>query len=461
MSTQRALDLERVGDAECVPDSERIDGDERGLSSASAVSPCMAPHPNSHAASADSPASNWLRVPQPRLGAVGMIFLLCCANAICPFAIDMYTPAVPSMPAQFSTTAALVNLTILGFYLFYTIGMLVFGPVSDRVGRKPVLVGGMTAFAAGSLLCALAWSIWTLIVFRVVQALGAGAVCAVSTAIIKDCFKPEKRTQLLSILQVLIVVGPVIAPLLGGFILQFSTWHATFAALAIMGALCLILTCLFKESLPACERVHGGAGELVRRMVRVATNRGFTVFLLVMSLFSVAYMAYVAVASYVYVDHFGTTEQVYSYFFAATAAISVCGPFVYLGLSKWMSPRRFTWASIAVCLVASAVLLVWGDGSEWVFFACFAVFITAEAAIRPYATDILLAQQDEDAGSASSVINFTASIFGVAGMGLVTAFSFDYVLGLGVLMLASMVLALGLWVYLLRSKRAHVREFER
>ncbi|MBL6464374.1 MFS transporter [Senegalimassilia anaerobia] len=108
----------------------------------------------------------------------------------------MYTPAVPELPAQFNAAASVVNLTISGFYLFFPIGMLLFGPVCDRVGRKPVLVGGLVAFSAGSVACAAIWSIEALILFRLIEATGAGAVCAVSTAIIKDRFKPERRTAL-------------------------------------------------------------------------------------------------------------------------------------------------------------------------------------------------------------------------------------------------------------------------
>lgn len=88
----------------------------------------------------------------PRLGALGTVVMLGASNAICPLALDMYTPAVPAMPAYFSTTAAMVSMTLTGFYLFFALGLLVFGPVSDRLGRKPVLVGGLAAFTAGSAL---------------------------------------------------------------------------------------------------------------------------------------------------------------------------------------------------------------------------------------------------------------------------------------------------------------------
>lgn len=392
-----------------------------------------------------------------------MVVLLAATGIICPLSLDMYTPAVPSMPEQFGTSAAMVNLTITGFYLFFTLGMLIFGPVSDKRGRKPVLVGGVAAFAVGSALCAVAWTIETLIAFRAIEALGAGAVCAVSTAIVKDCFKPEKRTTLLSILQILMVIGPVAAPLLGGFILRFSTWHATFVVLAVIGVACLVASLTFRETLPADQRVSGGALESVSRMGAIAKNCGFMAFLTVVALFSVGFMAYVAVASYIYVNDFGCTTQQYTYFFAATAGLSVLGPMLYLRLEKsGMIPRNFTHGVLGVSLVVAAAIMSLGGISVWAFFAFMAVFAFCEAAVRPYATNILLAQNDSDAGSASALINFEANIAGVLGMLLISLWPMEgYIQGLGVLMVGSMVIAVLLWMYLLTSKKAHIAELDK
>lgn len=222
-------------------------------------------------------SEGWLVVPQPRLGMGGLVLLLAAANIICPLSLDMYTPVVLFLPEQFDTTAAMVNLAISGFYLFFAIGMLLFGPICDRTGRKPVLVGGLAVLAVASVACALAWSIESLIAFRLVEAIGAGAVRAVSTAIIKDCFMAERRTALLSILQVIMVIGPVIAPLLGGVILMFSTWHTTFVVLAAVGAACVGMSLLYSESLPEGGRVQGGSATTFVRMGAVAKNRGFAV----------------------------------------------------------------------------------------------------------------------------------------------------------------------------------------
>ena len=113
--------------------------------------------------------SNWLITPQRKLGQMGLIVFIILANTIIPFSIDMYTPAVPSMPAYFDTTAQVVNFTLMGFFLFLTLASLVFGPVSDQFGRKPVLVGSLVAYTAGGVLCALAPNIGFLIAARLVQ----------------------------------------------------------------------------------------------------------------------------------------------------------------------------------------------------------------------------------------------------------------------------------------------------
>ncbi len=411
---------------------------------------------------ADTPnESGWLCTPQPKLGTKGMVLMLSAVNIICPLSLDMFTPAVPSLPGYFSTTAEMVNFTIFGFYLLFAVGMLLFGPVCDRHGRKPVLVGSLAAFTLGSILCATAWSIETLIVFRLIQATGAGAACAVSTAIVKDCFKPEKRTQLLTILQVLMVVGPVIAPLLGGVILMFFSWHATFVVLSFVGAICVPMTMLFRESLPENERVDGGVRVSLMHMAGVAKNTRFMVFLLFASLFSAPFMAYVQVASYIYIDYFGTTQQVYSYFFAATAALSLLGPLLFLKLSQSVSIRAFTYGVLFLSAAAGIVLLAVGHTSMFLFFACLALFVTAEATIRPYCTDILLTLQDKDTGSASALMNFTINFVGALGMVVVTLFAADYIIGLGTILMGSMLLAVILWLTLLFKKSLSIAQLQK
>lgn len=406
-------------------------------------------------------AGTWLIAPQHKLGTGGLLALIVITDVLVPFSIDMYTPALPALPSYFNTTAAVVNLTIIGFFFFMTIGMLVFGPVSDRFGRKPVLLGGMVCYVAGSVLCVFSRTIGTLIAARIIQAIGAGAVSAVCMALVKDCFVADRREQVLAIIQVLTVIGPVIAPLFGGVILSFFSWHYVFAALALFGTLCLILSLLFEETLPEDERVEGGVISTMAGLVHVGKNPAFMVLLLVPALFNTAFMGYVAVASYIYEDFFGTTPQVYTYFFAATAAIGTLGPIIWVKVSKRTTPRMFTHIVIIACIAVGIVMLLFAEQSVFTFFLCMALFATASAASRPYITNILLAQQENDTGAASALINFVISICGVIGMALAVLPWSTYVAGLSIVLTASSVLAGALWIALLRIPRLHIRELDK
>lgn len=395
--------------------------------------------------------SSLLISPQPRLGSKGLIVLMVVANMLVPFSLDMYTPAVPSLPEYFGTTSAVINLTLSGFYLFFTLGLLLFGPVSDRLGRKPVLIGGLVAYVAGSALCALAINVWMLIVFRFVEALGAGATLAVSMAIIKDCFAGSRRMQMLAILQVLGVVGPIAAPLIGGIIMDVATWRMTFWALAVTGGICCLMALLYRESLPDDERLDVGVFRSLGRLTVIARNRGFMLFLVVIAFFNLGFMAYIASASYIYVDYFGQSEQVYTYFFAASAALTVPGPILSIRILKHISQRTFTWILLGLGLVSGVLLFLFGHASPFAFCGIFLIFCIAGATSRPYTTDILLSQNKGDTGSASSMLNFVINMFGVVGMALMSLPWANLVSGLATVTIVGISVSIVLWIVMLRS----------
>ncbi|MBR3181136.1 MAG: MFS transporter, partial [Eggerthellaceae bacterium] len=267
--------------------------------------------------------------------------------------------------------------------------------------------------------------------------------------------------QMLSIIQVLSVVGPVIAPLIGGILLQFFDWHASFIVLAVFGAICLVLSLLFEESLPVEERSTGGIISTLGGLVKVGRNRAFLRLLTIIALFNVAFSAYLAVGSYIYVDIFGTTPQEYTYFFAVTAAFTALGPFIWMRARNKTTPRRFTHVMLALGLLAAVVLLVFGEVSVFVFCGALMLFATIQSAVRPYCINILLSQQEGDTGSASSLIGFVIGIFGAFGMGIIVAPWPNYIIGLGIIMLVCGLISCGLWILLLNSPRTHIKELEK
>ncbi len=403
--------------------------------------------------SASSPSSlgSWLSCEQPRLGAIGTLVLLVFASILTPLALDMYTPAIPHMVGFLNTTADLVNLTLVGFFAFNAIGLLLFGTVSDKYGRKPVLVCGAIAYTVGSACCAVAPTIELLIAMRIIQALGAGAVGAIGTAVVKDAFKPSYREKVLSVVQVMFVVGPVFAPVIGATLLQFTDWRGIFATLAVIGLLILIMSLMFHESLPARERTHDDVLPTIGHLTWVLKSKPFVMFLLTVAMFNIPFMGYIAVGSYIYIDAFGLSELGYSAFFAVGAVAGSVGPFIWLFAQKFMNARQFTTLILAVCLVAGVSLMLFGDISEYSFCVLFVLFILAESCARPYSTNILLNQHDGETGAASSVINFTHTIFGCVGM-LCAVFPWpSYMFGVGALVTISIAISICIWFYALKN----------
>jgi len=396
--------------------------------------------------------NNWLIVPQKRLGSLGLIFLLVVLTVVTPLSLDMYTPAIPHMTDYFETSDAVVNLTLTGYFLFFAIGLLLFGPISDRYGRKLVLVGGVATYAISSALCAIAPTIEFLVVVRLFQALGAGASGAVSTAVVKDAFSEKRRELVLSVVSVMFVVGPVLAPVLGALILQVADWRMTFWVLAFVGLICAVLCLLFEETLPRKERFGGSIWGSVKQLGQVSKNKGFSSFLLIVGLFNLPYMAYIAVASYVYITFFGLTELEYSYFFAIAALLTASGPFIWLFASRFMTAQRFTTILLVVGLLAGVAMLAVGQLSPLFFLVTFLVFAIAESCVRPYSTNILLSQKGNDAGAASSLINFTHTAIGCVGMVFAVLPWTNYVIGIGTIIVGTMILGLVAWVLFLKSR---------
>lgn len=208
-----------------------------------------------------------------------IIVLIAFMNMIVPLSLDMYLPAVPHMTAAFNTTESTVNLTLVGFFFFMAIGTLIFGPLSDKYGRRGLLVAGTLVYTIFSAACALATSIWLLIIARVLQALGAGCMVAISTAMIKDCFDRRTRNTILAVVQAMAVIAPMLAPIVGAFIVTHAGWRATFAVLAVLGAGCTISLVFLKETLAAEDRYTGSLAGSLGLLIDVGRNPGFRVSL--------------------------------------------------------------------------------------------------------------------------------------------------------------------------------------
>lgn len=178
-----------------------------------------------------------------------MLITLAFISAFPPLSTDLYLPALPQMAEIFATTPARINLTLSLFFVFFGAGILVWGPLSDKYGRKPILYWGLGIYIASSLMCAVAGDYLHLVVSRIFQAFGGGAATAVATAVVKDVYSGEKRARVLAIIMAMVITSPVVAPIIGALLLKFASWRAMFVALAGFGVFAFVMAFPLNESL--------------------------------------------------------------------------------------------------------------------------------------------------------------------------------------------------------------------
>ena len=197
-------------------------------------------------------------------------------SAIGPFAIDMYLPALPAIGHALDADDHQVQLSLMAFFLAFAVSQVIYGPASDMFGRKPPLYVGIALFVAGSIGCALAPDIGTLIVFRFVQGLGGGAPNVITRAVVRDLHTGAEATRLMSLLMLVFSVSPILAPLVGSLIIAAAGWQAIFWTVAGIGAIGLALTGFaLEETRPPAERTRSDLASTGRAFWRLARDPHF------------------------------------------------------------------------------------------------------------------------------------------------------------------------------------------
>ena len=345
------------------------------------------------------------------------IILLGALTALGPFTIDLYLPAFPVLEQDFQTTAAAIQLTLTGTMIGFALGQLVVGPLSDKVGRRVPLIAVTALHVLASVGAAFAPDLALLSVARVLMGIGAAAGGVVAMAIVRDLFGGRRLVVMLSRLALVSGVAPVIAPLIGSWLLTLMPWRGIFGVLAAYGIVMLLSTILFiPETLPVARRQDRGGATMLQRYRSVLSDRVFLGVLVIGGMTFSGLFSYLSASPFLFQVTHGLDAQQYGLLFAVNSLGVVVGVQTASRLAARFGPQWVMAYSTAVLLIAGTAIIVTdqlGLGLWGTVIPLF-VFMTACGFTFPNVQVLALDRHGKAAGTAASIIG--ATNFGVAGL---------------------------------------------
>lgn len=298
------------------------------------------------------------------LGSRGLIVLLGLLTAIGPLSIDMYLPGMPALRDELHTTDAQAQISLSTFFVGLAAGQLLLGPLSDRFGRRGVLLFGAVLYIAASLACLLAPAIDTLVASRLVQGLGAAAGPVVSRAVIRDVYHGREAARAQSFVILVMAIAPLVAPFIGGYVVKYFGWRAIFAVLTAFGFVALgLIVLILSETHPPVRRLSITLTSRFAAFATVLRRPQALAYLMCGALAFASLFAYITGAPFVLIERFGIAPEHFGYFFAANVLGMMVGNYLNGRLVVQYGPSCMLLVGTIVTTGASAgMVLAWTAG---------------------------------------------------------------------------------------------------
>ncbi len=386
-----------------------------------------------------------------------LTLLLASFTMLGPFSIDTYLPAFPTMQAQLPATEVQMQLSLTLYFVGFAIVTLLHGAVSDAIGRKPVIVGTLVVHAIGSVGCALSDSITGLLAFRLLQGMFAGAGFVVGRAVVRDLFDGHDAQRQLSRIQMLFAIAPIVAPILGGWLVAHLNWQSIFWFLASYALLAALWAKIgLPESHPADKRLKFSLRSLFNTYSQIFLSKRFQLLAAIPGINFMGFFVYIAGAPAMLLGHLQlTTKDFWILFTPAIAGITL-GAFVAGRLAGKIEMRRqvaWGFSIMAVAAVINLLVSAFVAPSVWVHIPPFVLYAVGMAMITPSITVALL---DAFAWARGTVSALQSSCH-VAMMAVTTAFvvatAQKSLLGFAVVMAITSAIGFAIW-------RLYVRAFD-
>lgn len=354
-------------------------------------------------------------VGESRGSRVRYVIILGALTALGPLSIDAYLPGLPQLTADFNATASAAQLSITACLVGLGLGQLVGGPLSDAFGRRRPLLFGLGLYVATSVLCAVVTSIWMMIALRLLQGIGGAIGIVIANAVVRDRHSGDAAARFFSLLLLVTGLAPVLAPILGGQLLRFTTWAGIFIALAVVAAVMMAAVAFaFPETLPVEHRQGGGLGVIGSTFALLLSDRVFVGYMLACGFSFSAMFSYIAGSPFVLQEIHGFSPQGYSVVFGVNAlglviAAQVGGRIVH---------RVGRYALLGVGVAGSAfgglaVLLsvLTGDSLMLLLTGMFIV-VAGVGLVMPNSMALALQNNGEVAGSAAALMGLVMYFIG-------------------------------------------------
>ncbi|RJS94444.1 multidrug effflux MFS transporter [Salinisphaera sp. Q1T1-3] len=351
-----------------------------------------------------------------------VLAILSLLMAFASISTDLYLPAMPAMADALGTATGTIELTVSGYLIGFSLTQLVWGPVSDRFGRRLPVAVGLVLFIAGSAGCALADSGAALIGWRFVQAIGACASVALSRAMVRDLYQGEQAARMMSTLMTVMAIAPLLGPLVGGEIAVLAGWRFIFWTLVIVGGLALALLWLLPETLPVARRNDEALVRAFRRYGELIRHRRLLGYIGVGGFFYGGMFAYIAGSPFAYIDYYGVPSNLYGFLFAAGVVGIMVTNMVNAQLVPRVGVNRMLLGGTVVSAAAAcatAVAATTGWGGLWGLALPLFVFVSMTGFIVANAIAGALEDFPHRAGAVSALVGATQYGSGVAGSALV------------------------------------------
>ncbi len=372
-----------------------------------------------------------------------IILLLALLSAFPPLATDMYLPALPLLQREWQAPLVAINLTLVTFFMTYCGALLIYGPLSDRYGRRPPLLAGVGLFIFACLVCGLSQSAGMMICGRILQGAGAASASAIVFAVCKDLFAGHQRQRVFIQIGAIVATAPMVAPMLGAWIIKLFSWRWIFLLQAVLGTIALIGVWCMAESRQ--ETTPPSFHEVASSYFRLLRNRQYILLLLTLTGTCVPIFAFIGGSADLYITHFGYDEQHFGYFFGFNSLAFVLAPLTFSRLARRYATTRLMPVAFFGMLCASLLLLYPWIPCPWRLTLPMFLLTFSFALCRPAGNNLILEQVDRDTGAASALMVFSYFMIGALSMWF---FSFDWIdkiVVLGRMGVVSVVCTLLLW----------------